>query len=292
MPSGEACVWWCFGSPDPLARRSVAIRPGATRLTVMPRGASSTARPLVRPTSPAFAATTWARSEAPAWAESPPRLMMRPPSGMVAAAAWAHRNEASRMLAITARQSSKEIAASGASRRTAALLTSTSTGAEGVRRLREQALHLRGIGHVGEHGERRGRRRSRISSATPSTSARDERAFTTTAAPSSASASAIARPMLRAAPVTSATLPESGPAVTPDLRARARPDMSGAPKRPSIARFIPSARAALEAAVDHVVGELPLQLLQRQRGVRAAPHVVAPDLDGRAVLQRWREDAR
>src|SRR5690349_21724973 len=45
----------------------------------------------------------------------------------------------------------------------------------------------------------------RVSSA----SARDTRALTTTAAPAAASASEIARPMLRAPPVTSATFPES-----------------------------------------------------------------------------------
>src|SRR3546814_12690972 len=52
-----------FGDAPAEAERSPPILPGARQFTVTLRSANSTASALVRPTMPALAADTWARSE-------------------------------------------------------------------------------------------------------------------------------------------------------------------------------------------------------------------------------------
>jgi len=69
---------------------------------------------------------------------------------------------------------------------------------------RDQARNIGRLAHIGEDRGRLATRDS-ISATTAAASAADDFALTTTAAPACANVSAISRPMLRAAPVTSAT---------------------------------------------------------------------------------------
>src|SRR2546428_82185 len=124
------------------------------------------------------------------------------------------------MLDITRRQSSSVICSKGASMRTAALFTSASMRPK--RRTVSSTIAATARGSVTS---------ARCNAALPpacsiiaivsSACAREVLAFTMTAAPPAASERAMARPMLRAPPVTSATLPASSlPALIPMLDMR------------------------------------------------------------------------
>src|ERR1700719_3853161 len=124
-----------------------------------------------------------------------------------------------------------------------------------------------------------------ISRATASASARLLRALTRIDAPPSASASAIARPILRPAPVTMATLPLSSfiPALYRSLASqRAQIDTAVVESRQQ-----PQGRIALRfgpAAMPGVEREFIGHILPGQRLLRAAAHVRLPLLDHAAVL--------
>src|SRR5438093_5605387 len=124
------------------------------------------------------------------------------------------------MLEMTRRQSSSVICSKGASMRTAALFTSASIRPK--RRTVSSTIAATARGSVAS---------AMCSAALPpacsimatvsSACAREVLAFTMTAAPPAASERAIARPMLRAPPVTSATFPASSlPALIPTLDMR------------------------------------------------------------------------
>src|SRR5438132_7421769 len=162
------------------------------------------------PASPAFDAMTCTRPVAPRCPVSPPMLITVPAPDFTRCGrqAWVQTKAASRMLEITRRQSSSVICSKGASMRTAALLTSasmrpkratvSSTIAATARGSVTSAICTAALPPA-----------CSIIATVSSACARELLAFTMTAAPPAASERAIARPMLRAPPVTSATFPAS-----------------------------------------------------------------------------------
>ena len=100
---------------------------------------------------------------------------------------------------------------SGACRRSAALLIRMSSRPKRATRRVDHGLDRRLVGDVGELRPAPARRLASISAATASASSCELRVLITTAAPSPASASAIARPIRRTAPVIRATRPSSSP---------------------------------------------------------------------------------
>src|SRR5262249_14494787 len=206
-------------SGTPGKPRLLSIVPGTTQFTVMPCGARSSASALVRPASPAFAAITCARPVAPRWPVSPPMLTIAPPPDLARCGthAWLQRNAASRMLPTTPRHSSSVMRSNGVSMRAAALLISASSR---PKRFSVASTSVRTCA-----GSVRSAMCSAalppacaISATVSSACARELRGLTITAAPPAASERAMARPMLRAPPVTRATLPASStPRVMPTV---------------------------------------------------------------------------
>src|SRR5215213_2866987 len=107
-----------------------------------------------------------------------------------------------------------------------------------------------------------------------------ERTLIMMAAPPEASAFAIARPMLRPAPVTSATRPDSSCSLTPQLLQidAAIIERSCDRQRPHRTRVIPTAVPAIER-------ELLEDILTRERFLRAATKMRLAFLDQAAVGQ-------
>src|SRR5262245_46752367 len=208
-PTSARTSEWCCGTGCP-AGRGAAIRPGVTVFTRILSGASSCASARVNPMSPALAVTTCGRRAAPVCAERPPMFTITPAPLCLRCGrqALTQLNAPSRITPVTARQSASVIVSSACSARTAALLTRMS-----MRPKREAAAatmvptaSASATSAVTANALPPSRS---ISRATASASCKFERALTTIAAPPSASASAMARPILRPAPVTMATRPES-----------------------------------------------------------------------------------
>src|SRR5262249_46675016 len=124
-----------------------------------------------------------------------------------------------------------------------------------------------------------------ISLATASASAALLRVLTTTAAPPAASSSAMARPILRPAPVTIATRPSSS--LLPFMRALPAEDVKidGAVEHRArqLERGIDA--AGIPAAVLGVEDEFLLDVAPRQRLVSAAAQMRLAFLDRAAVAQ-------
>ena len=139
----------------PLASpRTVSIRPGTTQLTVTPSAARSCASARVRPTSPAFAATTWGRPTAPVCAERPPMLTIAPPPRAGSSGTPSRRRRRRRGWWPVPRASARDRSCRATSSRTAALLTRMSMPPEARDDRRDHARDGGGIGDVGEDGER------------------------------------------------------------------------------------------------------------------------------------------
>ncbi len=214
-PSRPTSGWPPPGMTPPLpefGERGPPMRPGATQFTVMPLLPNSTASALVRPTRPAFAAETWARPDAPVWAVRPPILTMvpRPFASMPGMTARLIRKAPSSTTPITRRQLARLMAVKSSSRRSAALLTRISTGPS----VAAVSFTMRATPASSETSPmttRAAAPRAAISRTVSSASSREDFAFTAIAAPSRASASAMARPIRRTPPVTSATWPLSSP---------------------------------------------------------------------------------
>src|SRR5579859_6735751 len=160
---------------------------------------------------------TCARPSAPLCAVMPPMLITAP---VPARMRWgrhtcAHRNAPSSTTEITRRQSSYLISANGVSARTAALFTSMSSLPNFPTVASTIADTPSGWVTSAIWSSARPPP-SRIRATVCSASARDVLALTMTEAPAAAREREMARPMFRAPPVTSATLPESSrPEVTP-----------------------------------------------------------------------------
>src|SRR6266480_1263532 len=109
--------------------RTVSMVPGTTQLTVMRRGARSSASARVMPAMPALAAMTWARPVAPLCAVRPPIFTIAPPRTRIrwGRQDWVHKNAPSSTVAITRRHSSSLMSSKGVSLLTAALLTRMSS---------------------------------------------------------------------------------------------------------------------------------------------------------------------
>src|SRR5687768_7191869 len=198
----------CDGrSGTPGSPRWLSIVPGTTQLTVIWCRARSSASALVNPARPALAVTTCARSDAPLCAVWPPMFTIVPPPALIrcGSAACAQRNAPSRTMARTCRHSSYFIFSNEVSYRTAALLTRKSRRPNRFTVASTSAWTSAGF--VMSAMCRAAF--DPIISTVFSASVREVRAFTITDAPPAASEREIARPMLRAAPVTSATLPAS-----------------------------------------------------------------------------------
>ena len=141
------------------------------------------------------------------------------------------------------------------------------------------------VGHVGDHRDRLAAVALDLAHDLRRPPRLFERTLTTTAAPPAASASAIARPMLRPAPVTSATRPDEfflAHSPRNSFQSRSRPSI----KRPGTAsqrrlrlRLVPAAVAAVER-------ELVLDVGARQRLLRAAAEMRLALLDHAAVGER------
>src|SRR3954454_10301650 len=123
-----------------------------------------------------------------------------------------------------------------------------------------------------------------ISLTTASASARFCRTLTTTAAPPAASSSAMARPMLRPAPVITATRPcssWSGISLSPQ---RGQIDPSAEYVGGKLERGLRT--RGIIAAVTRIEQEFVLDILAAERLVRAAAHVWLALLDDAAVVER------
>src|SRR5882724_2470196 len=185
-------------------------------------GARSRATALVMPASPALAAMTCARPVAPRWPVRPPMLITVPPPALIMCGtqAWVQMNAPSSTTASTRCQSSSLISPNGVSIRTAALFTSAS--------MRPKRLSVASTISDTARGSVTSAMWTAafppalsIIATVSSAWAREVFAFTMTEAPPAASERAIARPMLRAAPVTTATLPaNSFPGVLPTVDMR------------------------------------------------------------------------
>src|SRR4051812_46583282 len=122
-----------------------------------------------------------------------------------------------------------------------------------------------------------------ISLTTASASARFCRTLTTTAAPPAASSSAMARPMLRPAPVMTATRPcSSWSGISLSLQ-RGQIDPSAEYVGRKLERGLRTRR--IIAAVARVEQEFVFDVLAAERLVRAAAHVRLALLDHAAVAQ-------
>src|SRR3954471_17773536 len=123
-----------------------------------------------------------------------------------------------------------------------------------------------------------------ISLTTASASARFCRTLTTTAAPPAASSSAMARPMLRPAPVMTATRPfSSWSGISLSLQ-RGQIDPSAEYVGRKLERGLRTRR--IIAAVTRVEQEFVFDVFLAERLVRAAPHVRLALLDHAAVAER------
>src|SRR6202011_4672020 len=173
-------------------------------------GASSCARARVSPTRPALAVDPCGRRAAPVCALKPPMFTITPPPARrrCGRQACAQLNAPPRITAVTARHSASVMRSKACSARTAALLTRISMRPKCA--AAAETITCTASGSVTSATSATALPPAcSIPTATPSASPRFARALTTTAAPPSASASAIARPMLRPAPVTRATRPDS-----------------------------------------------------------------------------------
>ncbi len=179
--------------------RTVSMVPGTTQLTVMRRGARSSASARVMPAMPALAAITWARPVAPLCAVRPPIFTIAPPRTRMRCGRqdWVHRNAPSSTVEMTWRHSSSLMSSKGVSLLTAALLTRMSR--------RPNCLTVASTIFATASGS--------------VTSAKWKAAvppLDIPVAPPAASEREIARPMFLAPPVTRATFPESSlPGVMP-----------------------------------------------------------------------------
>src|SRR5438445_4289318 len=213
----------CAGrAGTPGSPRWLSIVPGTTQFTVMCCGARSSASALVVPARPDYAAMTCARPVAPRWPVRPPMLITVPLPDFTRCGrqACVQTKAASSVLEMTRRQSSSVICSKGASMRTAALLTSASMRPKRATVSSTIAATARGSVTSAMCTAALPPACSIIATVS-SACAREVFAFTITAAPPAASARAMARPMLRAPPVTSATFPVSSlPAVIPTLDMR------------------------------------------------------------------------
>src|SRR5215470_9930234 len=253
-PTSARTSEWCCGSACP-AGRGAAITPGVTVLTRILSGASSCASARVKPTSPALAVTTCGRRAAPIWAERPPMLTIAPAPLRLrwGKQALTQLNAPSRMTPVTARQSASVIVSSACSTRTAALLTRMS-----MRPKREAAaatmVPTASASATSAVTASASPPPRPISAATASASCKFERALTTTAAPPSASASAMARPMLRPAPVTMATRPDSSwvIAILNLVQARGELNTQSAYPRKDERSIFPSNSVRISASADCV----------------------------------------
>src|SRR5438067_8064110 len=122
-----------------------------------------------------------------------------------------------------------------------------------------------------------------ISRTTASASVCLLRALTRTDAPSAASVSAIARPILRPAPVTIATLPVSSLVMTSLSAQRRKVDAAPVERRQQFQGSI--ALRLCPAAVRGIEGKFVDHVLPRQRLLGAAAQMRLPLLDHAAVLQ-------
>src|SRR6266516_1051259 len=280
--------WWAGSGAA--AARAVPIRPGARQFTVTWSAARSWASARVKPTRPALAVTTCARCLAPVCALSPPMLTMvpAPPARSCGSAAFTQWNAPSRITPRISRQSSKPISSSGCSRRSAALLTRISMRPKRSTAAAIMVSTASASATSARHASARPFLAS-ISRTTACASSRFERALTRTAAPAAASSSAMARPMLRPAPVTTATRPASSlragikflshPAAQERKLDRAVPQRAGKPERRGNLLVAP-------AAVACVAQEFRLDLGAIERLTAAATQMRLAFFDDAAALQQ------
>src|SRR6267142_610217 len=197
--------------------RTVSMVPGTTQLTVMRRGARSSASARVMPAMPALAAITWARPVAPLCAVRPPIFTIEPPRTRMrwGRQDWVHRNAPSSTVEMTRRHSSSLMSSKGVSLLTAALLTRMSR--------RPNCFTVASTISATASGSVTS---AKWKAAVPPldliiatvllASPCEVLAFTITVAPPAASEREIARPMFLAPPVTRATFPRSSlPGVMP-----------------------------------------------------------------------------
>src|SRR5271166_2441941 len=186
------------------------MTPGVTVLTLILSGASSCASARVKPTMPALAVTTCGRRAAPVCALKPPMFTIAPAPERrrCGRQALAQLKAPSRITAVTARHSASVILSKACSARSAALLTRISIRPK-CAAAAEVIFSTAAESTTSAMSAMAWPPPRAISPATCSASSRLARALTATAAPPSASESAIARPILRPAPVTMATRPDS-----------------------------------------------------------------------------------
>ncbi len=232
------------GSP---ATASVAIVPGATALTRMPRSAHSTARCLVIPEATNFAGPYVDCCACPATPEMDERQTIEPPgsacSSIASTAYLQVRNIPRPSIAMTRSQSSGVASTMLLSGMTPALATRTSirpnlpTAASMMRRASSTTETSPTTASTSAPGS--ANRSRRPSSPSPSTS------LTTSLAPSLANNSAVARPMPFAAPVTTADLPRS----LPNPRFPSPPTSAKLPPSATRTRKEPQARYRIKIAL-------------------------------------------
>src|SRR5581483_7104259 len=194
------------------AARAVSMAPGATALQVILCGASSRASARIRPSRPALEADTWQRFRVPTWVETPDMATKAPPLPLATICgmkALPSRKAPSSATDMISRHSSNDMSRNGVWRLRPALLTRMSTppncfcacSASLAVALGSETSPIAAAALPPAFS---------ISATTPSTATLSERPLTSTAAPSHASVSAMARPIFLPAPVTSATLPCRG----------------------------------------------------------------------------------
>src|SRR3954469_1687842 len=186
---------------------SVSVGPGWTRLTVMPRGPSSRASALVKPT---IAALLVAYSAMPGPGTRSvtqlPIVITRPPSPRTPAAAWVAANTPRTFTASTRSTSSSAVSLKAPTKPTPALFTSTSSRPNSAT-VAETADDTAAASAESAWIASARRPRFLICSTTSAARAALCWYVSATSAPSSASRSAVAAPMPRLPPVTNATLP-------------------------------------------------------------------------------------
>ena len=187
---------------------------------------------------------------------------------------------------MTSRHSASVIASNGFSPPQRGVVDETVDAAETLDRGRHHALHRGRIGDVANAGERPAAGRLDLAHHGVRFRAMFERALTTTAAPPAASSSAIARPMLRPAPVTIATRPSSS------CRSRRHPLSASRDRRPAYSRAQRATRprccAAPQPPWRAVEGELLLDVRRASaaRARRRACAAGAPRRRGRRAAAR------
>ena len=185
---------------------SVSTGPGATLLTVMPRGPRSRASPLTRPVSAdLLIAYTAAPANGTRIAFVLPTLITRPPSGRWRSAACVAANTARTFTATVRSKSASGKSATWPPRKTPALLTRMS------RRPKRAAAASMAPDSASASAESARSARARppaasMRAASACAALSDDWYVKATAAPSAARRSTIAAPMPRAPPVTNATL--------------------------------------------------------------------------------------